>query len=63
MADAKAQGEAQKKADKTKLILEILGIVFAFIPFIDDFTPAIEGLVCLAPCKPHSIFLVRENEG
>jgi glucan 1,3-beta-glucosidase len=45
MQSAKEQAEAEKKEEDTDLILEILGIVFAFIPFLDDITPAIEGLV------------------
>lgn len=44
MESAKDTAEAQKKKDKTALILEILGIVFAFIPFIDEFTPELEAL-------------------
>ncbi|KAK6075617.1 LysM domain-containing protein [Seiridium cupressi] len=44
MKDAKAQGEKQKKEDRTKLILEILGIVFAFVPFLDEIAPEVEAL-------------------
>ncbi|RAL02989.1 glycoside hydrolase family 55 protein [Aspergillus ibericus CBS 121593] len=44
MAQVKAIGEKQAKEDKIKLILEILGIVFAFVPFLDDLTPALDVL-------------------
>jgi glucan 1,3-beta-glucosidase len=44
MAEVKEVGEKEAAEKKTALILEILGIVFAFIPFLDDLTPAIEGL-------------------
>ncbi|PYH91880.1 hypothetical protein BO71DRAFT_442889 [Aspergillus ellipticus CBS 707.79] len=44
MASVKATGEKQAKEDKIKLILEILGIAFAFIPFLDDLTPELEVL-------------------
>ncbi|PWY88961.1 exo-1,3-beta-D-glucanase [Aspergillus heteromorphus CBS 117.55] len=44
MASVKAIGEKQAKEDKIKLILEILGIVFAFVPFLDDITPELELL-------------------
>lgn len=56
MQSAKQQAEEEKKEEDTALILEILGIVFAFIPFLDDITPAIEGLVSssysLSPSLP-----------
>lgn len=45
MADAKARGEEQKKEDEKALVLEILGIVFAFIPFLDEFGPELDFLV------------------
>ncbi len=41
MATVKNLGEQQAKEDKIRLILEILGIVFAFLPFVDEFTPAL----------------------
>lgn len=44
MASVKAIGEKQAKEDKIKLVLEILGIAFAFIPFLDDITPELELL-------------------
>lgn len=44
MADVKAIGEKQAKEDKIKLVLEILGIAFAFVPFLDDITPELEIL-------------------
>ncbi|KAK6223391.1 hypothetical protein LQW54_000509 [Pestalotiopsis sp. IQ-011] len=44
MQSAKQQAEEEEEEEDTALILEILGIVFAFIPFLDDITPAIEGL-------------------
>jgi glucan 1,3-beta-glucosidase len=44
MAKVKSLGEEQAKKDKVKLILEILGIVFAFLPFVDEFAPALEVL-------------------
>ncbi|KAK4860839.1 hypothetical protein LT330_004570 [Penicillium expansum] len=44
MASVKAIGEQQAKKDKIKLVLEILGIAFAFIPFLDDFAPEVEVL-------------------
>ena len=44
MANAKSLGQAQAKADKVKLILEILGIVFIFVPFLDDIAPEVEAL-------------------
>ena len=45
MANVKAVGEKEEAAKKKALILEVLGIVFAFIPFLDDLTPEIELLV------------------
>ncbi len=44
MATVKQLGEEQAKRDKINLILEILGIVFAFLPFVDDFVPALAVL-------------------
>ncbi|EON98175.1 hypothetical protein UCRPA7_6324 [Phaeoacremonium minimum UCRPA7] len=44
MQSAKEEAEKEKKEEQKELILEILGIVFAFIPFLDDIAPAIEGL-------------------
>ncbi|PYH85075.1 exo-1,3-beta-D-glucanase [Aspergillus uvarum CBS 121591] len=44
MASVKAIGEKQAKEDKIKLVLEILGIAFAFLPFLDDLTPELELL-------------------
>ncbi|GLA11528.1 hypothetical protein AnigIFM62618_005494 [Aspergillus niger] len=44
MASVKAIGEKQAKEDKIKLVLEILGIAFAFVPFLDDITPELEVL-------------------
>ncbi|KAI9742739.1 MAG: hypothetical protein M1818_003468 [Claussenomyces sp. TS43310] len=44
MAEVKAVGEQEEKEKKIALILEILGIVFAFIPFLDDITPEIDIL-------------------
>ena len=44
MAEAKSIGEKEATEKKKALILEILGIVFAFVPFFDDLTPEIEGL-------------------
>ncbi len=44
MAVVKSLGEQQAKNDKISLILEILGAVFAFLPFVDDFAPALEVL-------------------
>ncbi|CAK7568439.1 MAG: hypothetical protein SEPTF4163_006429 [Sporothrix epigloea] len=42
MAVVKTVGEKQAKSDKIRLILEILGIVFAILPFVDDILPALE---------------------
>ncbi|PYI01146.1 exo-1,3-beta-D-glucanase [Aspergillus sclerotiicarbonarius CBS 121057] len=44
MAEVKKIGQKQAKEDKIKLVLEILGIAFAFIPFLDDLTPELEVL-------------------
>jgi glucan 1,3-beta-glucosidase len=44
MAEVKEVGDKEAAEKKRALILEILGIVFALIPFLDDLTPAIEGL-------------------
>ncbi|PYH44839.1 uncharacterized protein BP01DRAFT_57673 [Aspergillus saccharolyticus JOP 1030-1] len=44
MASVKAIGEKQAKEDKIKLVLEILGIAFAFLPFLDDLTHELELL-------------------
>jgi hypothetical protein len=44
MAHVKAIGEEQAKRDKISLILEILGIVFIFVPFLDDVLPEVEAL-------------------
>jgi len=41
MANVKAVGEKEKKEKKTALILEILGIIFAFIPFLDEIGPSL----------------------
>ncbi|KAH8662506.1 hypothetical protein BX600DRAFT_499009 [Xylariales sp. PMI_506] len=52
MGSVKAIGEKEAKEMKINLILEILGIVFAFIPFLDELGPALEiadaGNVALA---------------
>ncbi len=44
MATVKSLGEEQAKRDKIRLVLEILGAVFAFLPFVDEFAPALEVL-------------------
>ncbi|GIJ86242.1 hypothetical protein Asppvi_005128 [Aspergillus pseudoviridinutans] len=44
MASVKAIGQKQAKEDKIKLALEILGIAFAFVPFLDELTPEVELL-------------------
>ncbi|KAK8044972.1 exo-1-3-beta-D-glucanase [Apiospora rasikravindrae] len=48
MADAKKTGKEIKadmeKKNKMNLILEILGIVFAFVPFLDEIAPEMESL-------------------
>lgn len=40
MSKAKALGSSQQTQDKKNLILEILSVVFVFIPFLDDIAPA-----------------------
>lgn len=40
MSKAKALGSSQQTQDKKNLILEILSVVFMFIPFLDDIAPA-----------------------
>ncbi|PTB38652.1 hypothetical protein M441DRAFT_49043 [Trichoderma asperellum CBS 433.97] len=42
MANAKSLGQQQEKRDRINLILEILGVVFIFVPFLDDITPELE---------------------
>ncbi|KAJ4361597.1 hypothetical protein N0V95_001758 [Ascochyta clinopodiicola] len=42
MSVAKSMGQKEKKEEKIKLIFEILGAVFAFIPFLDEIAPEIE---------------------
>jgi glucan 1,3-beta-glucosidase len=42
MTTVKQIGEKEKKEKKIALILEILGIVFAFLPFLDELGPALE---------------------
>ncbi len=44
MQDAKEKGQQQEKKDKTDLILEILGFVLMFVPFVDEFAPELEFL-------------------
>jgi hypothetical protein len=44
MAQVKAIGEDEAREKKKNLILEILGILFAFIPFVDVLLPEVEGL-------------------
>ncbi|RDW56742.1 pectin lyase fold factor [Coleophoma cylindrospora] len=44
MASVKAIGEQEAKQKKIDLILEILGIAFIFIPFLDDLAPELEAL-------------------
>jgi len=44
MAEVKTVSKAKAKELKIQLTLEILGTVFAFIPFLENFTPKIEGL-------------------
>lgn len=41
MAQVKAVGEKEKKDKKLALIIEILGIVFAFIPFLEEIGPSL----------------------
>jgi hypothetical protein len=40
MSKAKSMGSSQKAQDTKNLILEILSVVFMFIPFLDDIVPA-----------------------
>ena len=56
MAQAKSDAETQKKKDETSLVLEILTIVFAFLPFVDDFLPALAGVVGFLPLPPSLSF-------
>ncbi|RFU28181.1 hypothetical protein B7463_g8175, partial [Scytalidium lignicola] len=42
MTTVKQIGEKEKKAKKIALILEILGIIFAFIPLLDEIAPSLE---------------------
>ncbi|KUJ15980.1 pectin lyase-like protein [Mollisia scopiformis] len=44
MNEVKTVGQQEEKELKQQLTWEILGIIFAFIPFLDDLTPEIEGL-------------------
>ena len=44
MATVKQIGENKAKQKKIDLIIEILGIAFIFIPFLDDLTPELEAL-------------------
>lgn len=44
MANVKAVGEKERKQKKIALILEIIGIVLIFIPFLDDLAPELEVL-------------------
>lgn len=44
MATVKSIGEKEAREKKIQLILEILGIAFAFIPFLDDLAPELEAL-------------------
>jgi hypothetical protein len=44
MATVKSIGEKEAKEKKIQLILEILGIAFIFIPFLDDLAPELEAL-------------------
>ena len=44
MATAKSLGQQYSKEQKIQLVLEILGAVFAFLPFLDDLTPELEIL-------------------
>ena len=43
MAEVKQIGDNAAKADKIKLILEILGVVFIFLPFADEFTSELDA--------------------
>ncbi|KAK5157149.1 hypothetical protein LTS14_004667 [Recurvomyces mirabilis] len=40
MAQAKTMAQSQKAQDRKNLILEILTVIFTFIPFLDDVAPA-----------------------
>ncbi|KAM0249831.1 hypothetical protein ACHAQJ_008899 [Trichoderma viride] len=42
MQNAKSLGQQYAKEKKIELILEILGAVFAFWPFLDDIAPELE---------------------
>lgn len=42
MTTVKQIGEKEKKEKKITLILEILGIVFAFLPFLEELGPALD---------------------
>ena len=42
MASAKAIGLQEKADEQRNLIFEVLGLVFMFIPFLDDLAPALE---------------------
>ncbi|CAM6003085.1 unnamed protein product [Sphagnum balticum] len=44
MNEVKTVGEKEEKELKQQLTWEILGIIFAFIPFLNELTPEIEGL-------------------
>ncbi|GAO17591.1 hypothetical protein UVI_02050750 [Ustilaginoidea virens] len=44
MEQAKELGQAQAQRDKTQLILTILSIVFAFVPFLNELAPEIAAL-------------------
>lgn len=44
MNEVKTIGKKEEKEMQLELTLEILGIIFAFIPFLDELTPEIEGL-------------------
>ncbi|KAE9377716.1 glycoside hydrolase family 55 protein [Stipitochalara longipes BDJ] len=44
MNEVKTIGKKEEKEMAEQLTLEILGIIFAFIPFLDELTPEIEGL-------------------
>jgi hypothetical protein len=47
MQIAKNMGEAQKKEDQTNLIMLVLGIVFAFLPFVGEALEFADGLAML----------------
>ncbi|KAE9375601.1 glycoside hydrolase family 55 protein [Stipitochalara longipes BDJ] len=47
MQSAKSLGEATKKEDQTNLILEVLGVVFMFLPFIGEAGEWATGLAAL----------------